>query len=233
MRRNPFLDFLAAVVPAAEREELVRRYGAEPFVWSAILGVLEFYLGGRLLLKNAIAYFQTVTDALAAQVLELDPRHLNSFENRVGIFWSGSFVWLSWLLAPLTWLLLSIPLVGIARLVAFGVNHDAVGEPTVWVVVRAAQALRGWIGRLQRRRRFGPLRPDRVLRGRNGALVVLSCRPKPDWNERITIEIGERFYRLQRIEERRDGAWWAHAHLLQEAHPNEIFRGLIRYAPPR
>jgi hypothetical protein len=86
-------------------------------------------------------------------------------------------------------------------------------------------------GAAQRRRRFGPLRSDRVLRGEGSDLVVLSCRPKPDWNERITIEIGERFYRLQRVEERPDGEWWVYAHLLQEADPNEIFRGLIRYVP--
>ena len=234
MHRNPFLDLLAALLPAAEREELIRRDGAEPFVWSAILGVLEFYLGGKLLLANAIAYFQTETDKIATYVVEqMDPRQLASFENRLAVTWSGSVVWLSWALHPLTWLLFSIPLVGIARLVAFGVNRDAVGEPLVWLGLRMAQAVRRFFGSLDRRRRFGPLRPDRVLRGKGSDLIVLSCRPKPDWNERITIEIGERFYRLQRVEERRDGAWWAYAHLLQEADPNEIFRGLVRYEPVR
>src|SRR4030095_170769 len=130
MRRNPFLDILAALVPAAERDELIRRSDAEPVAWSVILGILEFYLGGRLLLTNAIAYFQTATNVIAAQgVGHMDPRLLDSFENRVAIFWSGSLVWLAWALRPLTWLLASIPLVGIARLVAFGINQDAVGEP--------------------------------------------------------------------------------------------------------
>ncbi len=231
--RNPFLDILAALLPAAEREELIRRYGAEPFIWSAVLGVLEFYLGGKLLLANALAYFQTETDKIATYVVEqMDPRQLASFENRLGVFWSGSVVWLSWALHPLTWLLISIPLVGIARLVAFGVNRDAVGEPLVWLGMRVAQAVRRLFSSLERRHRFGPLRPDRLMRGKGSELIVLSCRPKPDWNERITIEIGERFYRLQSVEERRDGAWWVHAHVLQEAHPNEIFRGLIRYELP-
>src|SRR6185295_8602924 len=123
---------------------------------------------------------------------QMDPRQLYSFENRLAITWGGSVVWLSWAFHPLTWLLLSIPLVGIARLVAFGVSRDAVGEPLVWFVLRAAQAMRRLLDTLQRRRRFGPLRPDRAVRGKDGGLVVMSCRPKPDWNERITIEIGER-----------------------------------------
>jgi hypothetical protein len=232
MRRNPFLDILAALVPAAERDELIRRYDAEPFVWSAVLGVFEFYLGGKALLANALAYFQTETDRLVTYVANhLDTQPLDTFEKGLAVTWSGSVVWLAWALKPMTWLLFSIPLVGIARMVAFGVGRDAVGEPIVWLGIRAAQALRKLFGKLERRRRFGPLRPDRLLRGKGSDLIVLSCRPKPDWNERITIEINERFYRLQRVEERRDGAWWVHAHLLQEADPNEIFRGLIRYEP--
>jgi hypothetical protein len=233
MHRNPLLDILAALLPAAERDELIRRTGAEPFVWSAALGMLELYFGGKLLLANALSYIQTETDRLASYVVaHLDSQPLDTFEKSLAVTWGGSVVWLSWALQPMTWLLFSIPLVGIARLVAFGVNHDAVGEPLVWLGLRTAQAVRRIFGGLDKRRRFGPLRPDRVLRGKGSDLVVLSCRPKPDWNERITIEIGERFYRLQRVEERRHGAWWVHAYLLHEADPNEIFRGLIRYEPP-
>lgn len=232
MHRNPFLDVFAALLPAQERAELIRRYGAEPVGWSAVLGVLEFYLGGKLLLANALSYIHTETDRLATYVVaHLDKQPLDTFEKSLAVTWGGSVVWLAWALRPMTWLLFSIPLVGIARLVAFGVSRDAVGEPLVWLGVRATQVLRRLFDKLERRRRFGPPRPDRLLRGKGSDLVVLSCRPKPDWNERITIEIGERFYRLQRVEERLDGTRWGYAHLLQEADPNEIFRGLIRYEP--
>src|SRR5436305_1014908 len=81
-------------------------------------------------------------------------------------------------------------------------------------------------------RRHGAERPDRVLRDPDGDLVVLACREKPEWNERITLEIGERFYRLHRVEERADRGFHAHAYLLREIDDNEVFRGLLRYAPP-
>jgi hypothetical protein len=61
---------------------------------------------------------------------------------------------------------------------------------------------------------------------------VLSCRPKPEWNELVSLEIENRFYRLLRAEERQDGSWWVHAYLLNEADPNDVLRGLIRYEPP-
>ncbi len=63
-------------------------------------------------------------------------------------------------------------------------------------------------------------------------LVVLSARPRPEWNEHVTIEIAGRFYRLRRQEPRQhDAAEW-HAHVLREADPNEVIRALVRYSPP-
>lgn len=233
MGRNPFLDLLAALLPASERDGLIRRHGADPFVCSFLLGLLEFFLGGKALLSNALSSYQELTSAIATHVVEhLDPRQLNSFEAKLAVTESGAVVWLTWAVRPATWLLASVPLVGIVRLVAFGVSRDAVGEPLVWLALRMAQAMRRLRRPLRTRLRFGPLRPDRVLRDSECDMAVLSCRPKPDWNELVTVEIGERFYRLQRVEERRDGSWRAHAYLLDEADPNEVIRGLVRYERP-
>ena len=232
MARNPLLDLLAAFLPSPERDELVRR-GADPLVWSLVLGLVEFLAGGSLLISNAIASFQEMANANAAFVLEkMDPQALSSTANRMAITSSGPILWLTWVARPTTWLLASIPVVGIARLVTFGINHDSVGEPLVWLPLRIWQLVRRRLAVSRDLLRFGPERPDRVLREPGCDLVVLSCRPKPDWNERVTIEISERFYRLHRAEERQDGSFWAHAYLLREAPDNEIIRALIRYEPP-
>lgn len=227
------LDLLAALLPASERDGLIRRHGAEPFVMSFLLGLVELFAGGRLLLSNALSSYQEMASAIGTHVVEhIDPRQLNSFEAKLAITESGTVIWLTWAIRPATWLLASVPLVGLARLAAFGISRDAVGEPLVWLALRLTQALRRPLRALEIRRRFGPLRPDRMLRDRGGGLVVLSCRPKPDWNELVTVEVGERFYRLHRVEERRDRSWWAHAYLLNEADPNDVIRGLIRYERP-
>lgn len=225
---NPLLGLLAALLPAPERDDLVRR-GAEPLAWSVILGLVELFLGVLLLVSDALAYFQSLADAAAAQIVEMDPRKLAA---NPGFGHVGAVIWLSWATEPFTWLLASVALTGMVRLVTFGVTREVVGEPIVWLAVRIVQAVQR---RLQGSRdllRFGPERPDKVIRSPGGGLVVLSCRPKPDWNDRITIEIEERFYRLRGLEERQDGTWWAYAHLLREAADNEIIRGLIRYEPP-
>jgi hypothetical protein len=230
-RRNPLLDLLAALLPAAEREALVRR-GAEPLGWSILLGLVEFFLGGSLLVADALAFFPPRADAAASRLLEIAEMTPQEIRAHPEVGHVGAVIWLDWTLRPFTWLLASVAVVGVARLVAFGVSREVVGEPLVWLPVRAAQAVGRLLQGSRDLLRFGPERPDRVVRGPGGGLVVSSCRPKPDWNERITIEIDERFYRLRRIEERQDGTWWVYAHLLQEAAPNEIIRGLIRYTPP-
>ena len=225
-----FFDLLAALLPAREREELIRRRDADPYLWSFGLGLIEFFVGGYAVGKNALAYSQAASSKIATYVMEkMDPHALNDFRNRLAITESGSVIWLTWLLRPITWLLISIPLVGIARMIAFGASRDAVGEPIVWMILRVAGGVRRLLDRHSFRHRFGPVRPDRLVREPGCDLVVLSCREKPDWNELVTIEIGERFFRRLRVEERPDRGWWAYAYLLVEAEPNEVFRGLIRY----
>jgi hypothetical protein len=224
---------LAAVLPAAERAELARRYGAEPQRWSLALGFVELYLGARLLLANGFAYFEAQSAALAGHLVDhVDPRQLASFDKRLAFTWSGSVMWLTWALRPLTWLLASIAVVGVARLVAFAVDHDAVGEPSVWLGLRVAQALRRAVTAGRSRQRQGPDRPDLLLHEPGCDLVVVSCRPKPEWNERITLAIGPRFFRLIGHEERPDRGFTGHAYRLREADPAAVFRGLVRYEPP-
>jgi hypothetical protein len=225
---DPLLSLVAALLPAPERDALVRR-GAEPLAWSAVLGLVELFTGGALLVADAMAYFQPMADAAAAQIVEMDPRKLAGHPE---IGHVGAVIWLAWVLSPYTWLLSSVALVGVVRLTSFGVNREVAGEPLVWLGVRIAQAVRLLLQVSRDLLRFGPARPDRMIRDPGGDLVVLSCRPKPDWNERITLEIDERFYRLRRVEERQNGTWWAYAHLLRATGDDEIIRGgLIRYPP--
>ena len=228
MSRNPLLDLLAALLPTQEREALVRR-GAEPLLWSVLLGLVQFFVGSSLLVSDAMAYFQPLADDAARQILEMDPRQLNASPENKAIGHVGAMIWLMWVLRPWTWLLASLPLVGMARLVAFGVSREVVGEPLVWAAVRLVQVFRRLLHGSQDLLRFGPERPDRLLQETENDLTILSARPKPDWNERVTIEIGERFYRLRRMEERQDGTWWAYAYVLREAESNEIIRALVRY----
>jgi len=228
---NPLLGLLAALLPEEQREALVRR-GAEPLAWSVLLGAVELFAGIALLVSDALTWFPPLADEAAQRMWELAESDPQAIARNPQVGHVGAVIWLSWLLRPYTALLAGMAVVGVLRLVAFGVSREVIGEPFAWLAVRAVQAVRRGLAGSRDKVRFGPDRPDRVLEEPGGALVVLSNRPKADWNERITLEIGERFYRLRRVEERQDGIWWAYAHLLEEAPSNQIIRSLIRYLPP-
>lgn len=223
-----FLDLAAALLPGPEREVLVRR-GAEPAGISFFLGLAELLGGALLLISNALATFQGMADRNADFVVnQMDPRLLNSAAAKFAIVGNGPILWFTWAAHPLTWLLASIPLVGLARLVAFAATRESVGEPLIWLPLRIFQGIGRLLRKSERRVRFGGQRPDKLLR-EGDRLVILSSRPKPDWNDRVTIEVEERFYRLLKAEERQVGHAWAYAYVLAEAEPNEVIRGLVRW----
>lgn len=232
-----FLDLAAALLPGPEREVLVRR-GAEPAGISFLLGLAELLGGALLLISNALATFQGMADRNADYVVnQMDPRLLNSTAAKFAIVGNGPILWFTWAAHPLTWLLASIPLVGLARLVAFAATRESVGEPLIWLPLRIFQGIGRLLRKSERRVRFGGQRPDKLLR-EGDRLVILSSRPKPDWNERVTIEVEARFYRLIKVEERQVGHAWAYAYVLAEAEPSEVIRGLVRWegvkpSPPR
>ncbi len=231
--RHLLLGFLAALLPSPERGRFAGRWGVDPAGPSGFLGLLEFLIGGPVVVANALAFLDAVSRRNAALFVDiLENRRLTDAE-KISYGLSGVSNWLQWITQPWVWVLISIPIVGIVRMVAWGINHEASGEPIVWAGIRLWQALQRKLGESRDRLRFGPDRPDRLVGGPANGLTVLSNRPKPEWNPRITIEIDGRFYRLLRVDERQDGAWWVYAHVLGEYPENEVIRGLVRYEANR
>jgi hypothetical protein len=227
--RDLFFGFIAAFLPAPERDAFARRHGVDPAVWSLFLGLTEFLVGGAVLVSNGLDFFRSVAERNATMFIDTVESATMSQEELTGYMLSGLANWFEWLAQPWTWLLFMIPAVGVVRMVTWWVNSEASGEPLVWAGLRLAQRLRRQAETSRDRLRYGPERPDRVEAGPDGGLTILSCRPKPLWNPRVTIEVDGRFYRLLRTEERPDGALWVHAFVLGEYPDNEVIRALIRF----
>lgn len=222
---------LAALVPREPREGIVRRWGVDPPFWSGLLGLVEVFACPLALVADFLRVVPRLVDQGADAVLAA------GFEEHphdsLAVMWSGAFAWLRWLTSPLAMLLVLLTVTGAVRLVSFALTREAVSEPLVWLgwrlwrgFVRAPSlATRDAV-------RFGPARPDLVLPLEDGGLLVLSRDPKEEWNERITIQVGDRFFRLAEAGERREGSWHWHAYRLREEDPSAVIRGLVLYEPP-
>jgi hypothetical protein len=179
------------------------------------------------MVANGIDFFKQVAERNADMFLDKLESATMTTREVAAYNLSGVANWFEWLSQPWTWLLFLIPATGVLRLVAFGLHHDAAGEPLVWAGIRLWQHVRRRMQASRDLLRFGPERPDRIVPS-PGGLTVLSCRPK-DWTRTVTIEIRGKFYWLVKKEERQDGPWWVHACVLEEMPENEIIRSLIRY----
>jgi hypothetical protein len=188
---------LALVLPAAEREELERRYGVRPAALSALVGVLEFWLG------------------LAVYGL--------GFPGIGG----GIVAWMLWHANPITWLGLLIMWTGILRWASYLSNRDSFGEPLVWLFLRLAQGKRALSERRRIVAEFGEERPDRVVIDPDGGLVLLASRSKPEWDEYRTVRLEGRFFKIVAVEERPDGQLTAVAYRLEEVPESEPLRGIV------
>jgi hypothetical protein len=226
-------DFLfgliAALLPAPERDDFVRRHGVEPAGISGLLGLAEFLGGGGALVANGLDFFQRVAERNATIFVNLMENQELTDAEKVSYGLSGVAIWVQWMTRPWTWFLFMLPAVGMVRMLTWWMNQEAAGEPLVWAGLRLARFWRRRTEDLRLRRRYGPERPDRVQAGPDGGLVVLACRPKPAWNPLIAIEVDGHLYRLLKTEERPDGPWWTHAYALGAYPETEVIRGLVRY----
>ena len=221
---------ISALLPGEPREAMVRRYGVDPPFWSGLLGVVEALGGGLWLvgdyLRRVRGLVDQGVDAALAAGFEEHPT------DSLAVMWSGSFAWLRWLTSPLTLFVVLAMITGAVRLVSFGLNREAVGEPLVWLGWRVWRGARRSGLAAEHAVRFGPARPDRVLPTDDGGLLVLTSAPRPEWNELVTIGVSERFFRLAEVGERREGGLLWHSYRLREEDPSAVIRALVAYEPP-
>ena len=224
---------LSALVPGDVRDRLARRYDVDPPGWSCLVGAVELFGGALWLVDDFLVRIRGLVDRQADVVIDHVERSGMDADTALAVGWSGAYAWVVWLTSPVTLLVAISTLTGLVRLVAFSLTREAVAEPLVWLGWRLWEAFAVRPARAAAElRRFGPPRPDRLVTLPDGTLVVLAARPRPEWNELIDIEVRERFYRLAYVEERLDGRYHWHAHVLEELPESAVLRGLVRYEPP-
>ena len=226
---------LAALLPEEPRERLALRHGVDAAAWSALVGVLELFGAGLALVGDFVTQIPRLVDDHTAAFLENTPDPmLRDSANAQALTLSGFWSWLVWLSQPTVLLLFLVTLTGIVRLTAFAVTREAVSEPLVWLGWHAWRVLvRQPAAAAREQADYGPAkRPDRVLPQPDGGLLVLTSRLRPEWNELVTIQVGERFFRVEDVHERQEGPWRWHAYRLREEHPGVVIRALLLYEPP-
>jgi len=225
---------LGAVLPAPERDAVLRRLGGDAPRASMLLGLLEFVGGTALLHDDANAFFHRLTDEVTTAFVEIANQRVPTPEEALGFTWSGAAIWLGWLLRPQTWLLISIPLVGLARVGTYLTVREPFGEPLLWAALRLKDLARELLRRGRLRLAFGAADlPDQVSRSGSTGLIVLASRPKAEWNDAVTIDVAGTHYRLLEHEEVVRPGGRRHRYHLVRIGEHDLIRRLIAYEPPQ
>lgn len=217
-----------ALLPSPRREAIARARGVSAARSSAWFGLVQgaiglfLYMMGYLMFIGAYgAHHQWLL--LENWTADLDLATMQS---------AGIFGFIAWHMLPHAWVFMYLALVGLVRCVTFLAVQEPVAEPVVALVLWIVGATRHKRAVKSRADKLGPSRPDRVIRDPRGEdcdLIVVSSRDKPHWNERITIEIEEGYYRLLRREDRWEEERMVVCFFLAERGEHEVMRGFTSW----
>jgi hypothetical protein len=184
---GPFLSLL----PETWRARLP---WAESIRWrpaTFISGALEALLSVCALV---VWYSYSVTHHTPVQLDSALRAHPNIHPNEMTMGLLG-YVFVA--LNPVTWIICWFWFEGVIRALGAAFTEEIVGTLPLWIIDKAHRALRQ---RSQNRHR-PPLVPDEVTSlgdGQAGALMIMSCRPKPTWEIRHTIRFDDEFFKVDK-----------------------------------
>ena len=216
------------MLPPPWRDRIARREGVHAGGWSGTIGLVQLCVGGGLFGTGYLMFVGGYGSKHQMVLLENWSPGLDSGD----LHFAGIFGLFAWLMHPVAWVTGYIAITGVVRIVSFLAVKEPVSEPLlalgIWITGLVSSAFR----RKRRLLLLGEERPDRLVHDPEGLdcdLLVVSCRDKPAWNGRVTIEVDNRYYRLVRTEDRWEGATMVVCFFLNEVPDEEVVRGFVSY----
>lgn len=222
----------ALLLPSPERERYERMSPLDVPFWSLLLGLAELFGAFSYLVDD---YLVTMTAIAAGNAEFFGDAAIGgtSFDERLAYNWSGAFNVLLWYLQPHVMFAFLVAITGGARLVAFLVTREALGEPLAYPLVRLAQALNRRKQAEQLHLSLGRDQPDRFLAGEDGDRWLLSARVRADWQAGYSVELGGEIFQIAAVELKapegeRGKVFFYH---LRPQPQGQLIRRLVAYQP--
>jgi len=139
----------------------------------------------------------------------------------------GAVVLLEYIFQPLTLLLVYFAIESAGRLVAAFVTGEVVPTLPLQAIEWTRQKMRNE----QAKRELGPPIMDVVEARETGEydLRIASCRPRPNWNNLMTVRYQDELYEVVREERAAKPRPWVY--VLRKKPEGKVVRGLHTYAP--
>ncbi len=216
---NFFFQSLIAFLPLQYRKAVLR--GGEVSRGPAMFsGAVEVAIAMDLLIHHYFAFAYHYLNGMPLEVY--NGGMMNSGEaSLIGL---GAFVLVGFVLQPLTIVLLYFAAEGGSRGLAALLVGEIRGSLPFWLVAFARNKTEAW----REEKRLGPRVADEVASTDDG-LRIASCRPKDDWNDRVTISYRQGLYEVAGQET--GSGPRPFVYLLRPKPEFKVIRALRYYAP--
>jgi hypothetical protein len=186
---NFLLQALIAFLPRQYRKVVLR--GGEVSRGPAMAsGAAEVLLAMDLLIHHYFAYANHWLSRVPDRVW------MGGFsaEGEPSMMGLGVFMLVGFLLQPLTIILLYFAAEGGSRGLAALMAGEIRGSLPIWLLAFARNKMEAW----REEKKLGPRIADEVEKTapEGDELRIASCRPKPDWNDRVTISYQQALYEV-------------------------------------
>jgi hypothetical protein len=163
---------------------------ADPYA-ATLSGIAESMACGGLFILRFIGEFENSTAPVGIALIDHSAKDVNPLHLTLA---SGVLGLANFLLQPVNLLLMYFCVEGAVRAAAALITDDVRGT----LPLAAVAWLHGIAESMHRRWQLGPPVMDRLQPGdgKTHDLCVVSCRPKEQWNSRITIRFRNEFYVL-------------------------------------
>ena len=184
-----FLQSLIAFLPLQYRKVVLR--GGEVARGPAMFsGAVEVVIAMDLLIHYYFAYAHHWLSGVP------DPVWMGGFSatGEPSMMGLGVFMLVGFLLQPLTLVLLYFAAEGASRGLAAVMAGEIRGSLPIWLLAVARNKMKAW----REEKKLGPRITDQVEKTapEGTDLRVASCRPKPEWDERVTISYQQTLYEV-------------------------------------
>lgn len=188
-------------------------------------GVVQMLLFIALWGVGLFLFIDRNAKELAAAMMKANADEMMGSEMFQFAFGAGWF--LLYLVRPQSLILLYFILEGFIRWLAALIQGEIVGTLPILIVA----TVHGWFSKWEDERKLPPLVADRVEEvGREEfQLRIWSCRPRPEWDQLLTISYADKLYEVVRHEFTEGARPFLILLRLKPAH--KIVRGLHQYAP--
>lgn len=216
---NFIVQSLIAFLPKGYRLKLLRG-GEVPPEAAIASGVAQILIFFYLLVRYYLAFSHHWLRAAPDEVTY----GAYSSSGEPGLMGVGVFMLFSFVLQPLTMLLLYLVIEGASRSLGVVLSGEIRGNLLLWLVEIGQEKVEAW----REQKRLGPRVVDEVV-ATEDELRIASCRAKADWDERVTIAYQQGLYEVAAQEH--GVAPRPFIYVLRKKPEFKVIRGLRQYSP--